>query len=377
MRPESTHPSDLPTTPRVLLVDDDPGFLSACRRALDVDGYDIHEEARLAVVKDILADERFDLVVADADGDDIESAEFVRQVKYHYPHTDIVLLIPLGSSASALDALRAGAFDCVSKPLPRDVLRATVRRALQTQSMKREISIMQAELLKKDRLATVGTMAGMIAHRMRNPLSIIRMCAEQLEDALSGRPELLENVAAIRDKTGALELLTRDFMDYARASRLNRAPGRLAAVVDTALDASSAKFRIQKIDIRRTGAPGRLEDISIDADLLAEVVTNILDNAAEAMGGAGWIHIDLGPGEGGAGQVLTIRNSGSVLPDNLRESIFEPFFTTKETGVGLGLAIARQAVEGHGGRIEAWGDAAEGTTTFRLTFPGAAAPKPT
>ena len=66
---------------------------------------------------------------------------------------------------------------------------------------------------------------------------------------------------------------------------------------------------------------------------------------------------------------MSISNSGGVLPIELQEKIFEPFFTTKETGMGLGLAIVRQVVEGHSGRIQANGDVKTNTTTFRIHLP--------
>ncbi|NJO06476.1 MAG: GHKL domain-containing protein [Chloroflexaceae bacterium] len=128
----------------------------------------------------------------------------------------------------------------------------------------------------------------------------------------------------------------------------------------------AARCKIQGVDIERRYKPG-LPTIQVDADLIREVLTNIIDNALEAMKGSG--HIVVSVDADGAGHLLVqIRNTGSVLSEDLQEKIFEPFFTTKETGMGLGLAIVKQVIEGHGGRIAARGDTATGTTTATATM---------
>ena len=102
--------------------------------------------------------------------------------------------------------------------------------------------------------------------------------------------------------------------------------------------------------------------------MIKEVITNITDNALEAMKGAGSITISIHPDEMGY-LYLGIKNTGSVLPQELKEKIFEPFFTTKETGMGLGLAIVKQVIDGHLGRIVPIGDPKTETTTFHIYLP--------
>src|SRR5258708_21118680 len=84
-----------------------------------------------------------------------------------------------------------------SKPFPRDLLRATIRRCLESHNLKKEISKMQNELIKKDKLAAVGSMAGAIAHRIRNPLPIIQMSARHLQNDLKASAEDLQVIYSI------------------------------------------------------------------------------------------------------------------------------------------------------------------------------------
>src|SRR4029079_15815066 len=134
--------------------------------------------------------------------------------------------------------------------------------------------------LKKDKLAAVGSMAGAIAHRMRNPLSIIQMCAQYLETHFQTNQEYLEVLKAIEEKVKTLERLTRDFVEYSRASRIRKSPEHLEKLADEVVKSCEARCKIQGVEIIRKYQPD-LPVILLDADLIREVVTNIIDNALE------------------------------------------------------------------------------------------------
>src|SRR6185503_10440659 len=99
--------------------------------------------------------------------------------------------------------------------------------------------------------------------------------------------------------------------------------------------------KFQSVEIFRNYEPN-LPPVQVDADLIKEVITNILDNGLDAMKGAGNIKVAIKLDQTGNALLLSITNSGSVLAEELQDKIFEPFFTTKDTGMGLGLAIVKQ-----------------------------------
>lgn len=366
-RPDPAENDAQPVRNRILIVDDEDPSRDLCRQFLETDGHEVETCDGSDKALSILTQKRFDLVLTDLSMPRMDGVQLVKQIKYHYPATDVIIMTAFGSVASAVESMKAGAYDYITKPFPRDLLRATVRRCLESHNLKREISKMQAELLKKDRLAAVGSMAGAIAHRMRNPLSIIQMCAQYLEGQLSANQEQLQVLQAIEEKVKTLEQLTRDFVEYSRASRIRKSPEHLERLADEVIRACAPRCKIQGVDVERRYQPG-LPAIHVDADLIREVITNIIDNALEAMKGAGKIIVAV-EADGAGDLLLSINNTGSVLSEDLREKIFEPFFTTKETGMGLGLAIVKQVVEGHGGKIAARGDASSQTTTFRIQLP--------
>jgi two-component system NtrC family sensor kinase len=264
--------------------------------------------------------------------------------------------------------MRSGAYDYITKPFPKDLLLATVRRCLESHNLKREVSKMQAELLKQERLVTIGSMGGAIAHRMRNPLNIIQMCAQYLETRVGGDEENYQVLQAIQEKVKTLEALTRDFVEYSRASRIRKAPEQIDRLINDVITNVAPRCKIQEVIILRDFEPN-LPQVDVDADLIREVFTNIIDNALEAMKGSGRIWVTTQLARTAPFLHVAIVNTGSVLPDEISERIFEPFFTTKETGMGLGLAIVRQVVEAHGGVIQAIGDPKKKTTTFHVHLP--------
>lgn len=353
---------------RILIVDDESGSRELCRDFLESDGYDVEtcDNPKTAIQK--LTAQRYDLILTDLSLPQMNGIDLIKQVKLHYPHTDAILMTAFGSVSSAVESMKAGAYDYITKPFPRDLLRVTIRRCLESHNLKREISKMQNELFKKDKLAAVGSMAGAIAHRMRNPLNIIQMCAQYLSNQLQSNQEHLQVLYAIEEKVKTLESLTRDFVEYSRASHIRRSPEYLHRLADEVIRNCEARCKIQGVEILRHYQP-QMPRIHVDADLIREVMTNIIDNGLEAMKGAGKISIAIWKDAASESLVTSIANSGSVLAADLQEKIFEPFFTTKETGMGLGLAIVKQVIDGHGGRIQAIGDPQTKSTTFRFQLP--------
>ncbi|OVE76514.1 hypothetical protein BVX98_05915 [bacterium F11] len=352
---------------RILVVDDEAASRDLCQAFLESDGYIVETCDRVRKAIALLAVKKYDMVLTDLSMPELGGIELVKQVRYHYPHTSIVIMTAFGSVVSAVESMKAGAYDYITKPFPRDLLRATVRRCLESHNLKREISKMQSALYKQDKLAAVGSMAGAIAHRMRNPLSIIQMCAQYLATRIPSS-EHIQVLQAIQEKVKTLESLTRDFVEYSRASRIRKSPEMIEKLADEVIRNVMPRCKIQNVKVMRQ-YQANLPQIPVDVDLIKEVMTNIIDNGLEAMKGAGKIIIQTKTDKTNQYLYLGITNTGAVLSAELQEKIFEPFFTTKSTGMGLGLAIVRQVIDGHGGRIHAVGDPKTNSTTFHIFLP--------
>jgi C4-dicarboxylate-specific signal transduction histidine kinase len=146
--------------------------------------------------------------------------------------------------------------------------------------------------------------------------------------------------------------------------------------VDQALESSSASFPNTKTKIERQYAPG-LPEIQADRQLCEQVFVNLITNAFQAMEGAGGssdatLRLAIAPDISNAepGVCVTVEDSGTGVPPELREQIFNPFFTSKKDGVGLGLSIVAKIVDDHRGTIRLDSNTARGAR-FRVFFPAA------
>jgi two-component system sensor histidine kinase HydH len=349
--------------PRMLVVDDEAGFRELCVDLLADSGYRVDAAVNGKEAMDRLAAEEFQLVLSDISMPVMDGMTLLKSVKSLYPQIEVVLMTAYGGLQSALDALRYGAYDYITKPFTREAVLAAVGRCLEKQRLAQELKRVQAQLIEKERLAALGSVSGWLAHRMRNPLNVIQMCAQYLKTHFDTSDERKEVALAIEEKVKSLERMTHDFIRFSRDYQPRLRSEDLHDLVNDALEAAKSRAQLQNVRIeKRYEEP--IPSVPLDRELMGEVLGYLLDNAAEAMKGPGDIEVRAGKEPGGV--YIEIRNSGPEIPAETRARIFEPFFTTKERGTGLGLAIARRVIESHGGAIQLQPGA---PTAFRIHLP--------
>ena len=212
---------------------------------------------------------------------------------------------------------------------------------------------LEKELRHSERLASVGRLAAGIAHELGAPLNVIDARAEQLiENADAAREKQIRNLTIIRLQTARITHIVRQLLNLARPYNLRFEEIGIADLIKSALEAfvPNEALKIEfasKVNL----------SISGDEDFLAQVFSNIFQNAVQAMNGDGTLKIEINETERDSAKfaVVKISDTGKgIAPDNL-DKIFDPFYTTKDIGegTGLGLAVSRRIVEEHGGTIEA------------------------
>ena len=231
------------------------------------------------------------------------------------------------------------------------------------------------DLTRSNQLAAWAEMARAIAHEIKNPLTPIQLSAEHLARLIADRgltpdPQIEACLETIVKQVRALHAIAAEFSAYAKLWALQPVPADPVAFMrETVSPYAAALPRGVRIEQDYAAAP----EVSIDRRVLTRAVTNLLQNAIEALepeGGvvrAGVRH-DVEREE----VVLSVADSGPGLEPEVRDRLFEPYFSTKTSGTGLGLAIALRAVEAHGGRIEVSGGPGRGTT-FDIRLPVAGA----
>jgi two-component system sensor histidine kinase HydH len=229
------------------------------------------------------------------------------------------------------------------------------------------IAAARARVAQSEKLAALGQLATAIAHEVRNPLAVIRSAAQGLAERAPG--DGAERACAfITDEIDRLNSVVSSLLAYARPLQLQQRPLRVAELFDRAALLARDELAAKQVRLRRDDPPG-LPSVHADPDLVCQVLLDLLANAREAVDAGGEVTLEARPADGAV--ELAVADSGPGVPAEVRARIFEPFFTTRARGTGLGLAVARQIVEAHGGRI-AVDDRPGGGARFVVRLPVAA-----
>jgi two-component system nitrogen regulation sensor histidine kinase NtrY len=211
------------------------------------------------------------------------------------------------------------------------------------------------ELLRAQKAATWQDVARRIAHEVKNPLTPIKLSAERLRKKFSeNTPDFGavfdESSRTIIQEVNGLEGLLNEFSEFARMPRPNPAAGRLAPVVESALQLFAAAHR----DVRFVrDIPPDLPEVLIDQEQVKRVFINLFKNAVEVMNGKGtvWVSARALP-ENGTIRIEVADDGPGISAEDLSR-LFEPYFSRKKKGGGLGLAIVERIVVDHNGAVHA------------------------
>jgi signal transduction histidine kinase len=351
-----------PSRATVLVAEDDPRLAEAVGALLS-------GEYRVVLAGDGLTALRMaqqhmpDLLVSDVGMPGMDGLELTRRFR-ELPGNRLAPVVLLTAFANLTDRLQgfdAGAIDYVVKPFEPAELMARVRSQLELRSL-------ALRLHQSEKLASLGTLSAGLAHEMRNPANAIVNAIDPLAELLP--PELRQEdhpvaqlVGVLRECATQIALLSRQLLGFRRPGELEYQSTTVADVFARAQALTSQLFK--SVELRQSlEYAGKLD---CAAPLLTQVLSNLLENGAHAAGSGGWVK--LASRAEGDRAVIEVSDSGSGVPVELRERIFEPFFTTKPpgSGTGLGLTMARQIIERHGGILDVR-EAAVGTL-FHIEVP--------
>lgn len=250
---------------------------------------------------------------------------------------------------------------------------------LKIEERTQELLVAEAEIAQGEKLASVGVLAAGIAHELNNPLTGVLTFSSLMRKKMPDGSEDAEDLDLVIRETKRCAAIIKRLLDFAREKVPVKGWFSLNQVIEDTVRFVDRPASLRQIQITCHLDPG-LPQVWGDADLVKQVVMNILVNAEQAIEGQGNISVEshpyiaTGPAKPGVEALpmveIVVKDTGCGIPEANLQRIFDPFFTSKEVGkgTGLGLSVSYGIIKAHGGRINVESVVGEGTT-FRIYLP--------
>jgi PAS domain S-box-containing protein len=216
------------------------------------------------------------------------------------------------------------------------------------------------------RLAAIGRLTSGVAHEVKNPINAIVVHLEVLRQKMKEiDPDTRRHVDVISSEIQRLDRVVQTLVDFTRPVELRLNDMDLRKLVEDVVSLASPAAEKHNVLIEREAAPDALP-VRIDGDLVKQAILNIVLNGVQAMPEGGTLRLTVK--RDGDNALISVRDQGAGIPENIRDKVFNLYFTTKTGGSGIGLAMAYRVVQLHHGSVEFTSIIDHGTT-FYLRFP--------
>ena len=229
---------------------------------------------------------------------------------------------------------------------------------------------MREQLLHSEKLASVGSLVGGIAHELNNPLTAVIGYAQLLTSSEKDNPGLTKKLTMIDESAQRCKRIIDNLLKFARQQKTVRIKTRVNDIITKSIELIN--YDLQKNNIQVQTEPGSdLPVITVDPYQIQQVLINLMQNARDAMlnsGSRGGIRISTFQREKNV--VIRLADNGPGIPPEIANRIFDPFFTTKEVGkgTGLGLSVSYGIIIDHNGDLKLI-ESADGGAVFEISFP--------
>lgn len=227
----------------------------------------------------------------------------------------------------------------------------------------KELELTQAKLVKSERLATIGELAAMIGHDLRNPLTSIMGATYYLKTKQSAQQneKRLEMLGVIEKAIEYSNKIVNDLLEYSRELNLALAVTTPKALLKEALSIVEVPSGINVVDAAENNV-----EVKVDTSKLIRALVNIINNAIDAMPEGGTLTVT-------SKQMkdewqIVFQDTGMGMKEEILSKLWSPLFTTKAKGMGFGLPVCKRIIEAHGGEISVMSQPGKGTT-FTITIP--------
>jgi two-component system, sensor histidine kinase and response regulator len=375
----SARPVQTPRTPaatrRVFVIDDDDVMLLSCRRILEKAGYEVETFSNGVDGIRRIQEMRPELLLVDLKMPELDGLQVIERVRAVDPDVVIAVITGYATISTAVDAMKAGAYDFLPKPFTPDELRLIVNRGHERWRLATE-----SERLRREKEEVERRFITFVSHQLKSPLVAAKQYVDVLLYTSKGEmpPRTQEWLTRTAVRLDEMLSLIHDWLELARIER--GTPGEpgvttdLNDVIARAAEAAAPQLEGGGVAIETDLGAG-VDRVGGDRVSLGTIVSNLLSNAIKYNRAGGRVTVQTRR-EGGTA-VMSVSDTGIGIPEESIPQLFREFYRVKNDrtrdipGTGLGLAICKRIVTDLGGSIEVSSRKDEGTT-FLARLPIAA-----
>jgi two-component system, sensor histidine kinase and response regulator len=386
-------------SPSILVIDDEPGIRQGCRRVLEPRGFHVVTAATSQEGREQIEAGDFDLVLLDVMMPDGRGLDLLEPIRQKNPDTIAIIITGYATVELAVEAIRAGAYDFISKPFLPDMLLIAVNQGLERkrlslearrlQRVEKEAAAMAQEKQEAERLSAFKTaFTTKVAHELRAPvssaISLVRPMLRGLAGELNAQQQ--ELLGRVENRLDILMELVNDLLVLAAAQQvvadepLQETP--LLPAIQKAVDHHSVEAEHKKLALTLEVMGGSDEDaaaaqwtVMATEKGLNTILSNLLNNAIKYTPEAGRVTVSVSRQADQA--AVAVSDTGIGVPVDDLARLGEEFFRatnarrSEMAGTGLGLTIVKELIELFGGTLDIQSTVGEGTTvTVLLPFAG-------
>ena len=374
---------------RILVIDDELGIREGCRRALAPEGYSVETAATGSEGLLRIQEQPFDLVLLDVVMPDMRGVDLLRPIHEEGPDTVCIIITGYATVELAVQAIKAGAYDFLSKPFTTELLLLAVRQGLERrhlslqarrlQAMREEAAELaraKAELERLDRFKSTFMLT--VAHELRAPLNALQSFLLALKEGFTSADQQEMILQRATERGQELLDMVNDLLKIAAVRGEGEVSTRECLSIANVLE---KVFPLLEVQAREKHIAWTLEirhrpQVLAHPDQMAQLWTNLISNGIRYTLPGGQITVTLEEEDGWA--VGTVQDTGIGISPQEQARIFEEFYRTPQAGklephgTGLGLSLVKRIVEEHGGTIGVESAQGEGSRfSFRLPLAAA------
>jgi len=241
---------------------------------------------------------------------------------------------------------------------------------IKVQERTKQLQDAQEELVRSEKLAVLGQVAGSVGHELRNPLGVMSNAVYFLQTMLSDADETTkEYLNIIKSEIAGSERIVSDLLDSVRTKPPHPETVGVAELIEQTLHKYTVPSSVTvKLDI-----PATLPPLQVDAMQIQQVFRNLISNGVEAMPEGGTLEIHAVENKQDGTVTISVRDSGIGMAPEVLVKLFQPLFTTKARGIGLGLVVVKNLTQANGGSVKVESEIGKGSL-FTVTLPAATLP---